>query len=362
MVNSIYVHIPFCKQKCLYCDFNSFQNKENIIDEYMKALYRECAKFSFGEKIKTIYIGGGTPSFIDSKYIVELLNSLPNAEEMTIEMNPCTVTEEKLLDYKHAGINRISMGLQTTNDSILKEIGRVHTFKEFQKAYELVKKVGFENVNVDLMFGLPNQTLKDVEESLKYLISINPTHISCYSLIVHENIFKNLPSDEEEREMYYLIKRMLKDAGYEQYEISNFSKIGYESKHNLAYWNQEEYIGLGAGASSYYKGERYTNECNIEKYISKINSNEDIRNTEEVEMKESKLREYIILKLRLTEGICLEEGNEKFGVKIQEIFEKEIEKLQKLNLIEVDLKTNKTYMKLTEKGMDLANQVWEEFI
>lgn len=362
MVNSIYVHIPFCKQKCLYCDFNSFQNRENIIDEYMKALYKECAKFSFDEKIKTIYIGGGTPSFIDSKCIVELLKVLPKAEEVTIEMNPCTVTEEKLIDYKNAGINRISMGLQTTNDSILKEIGRVHTFEEFQKAYELVKKVGFENVNVDLMFGLPNQTLEDAKESLRYLISINPTHISCYSLIVHENIFKNLPSDEVEREMYYLTKSMLKDAGYEQYEISNFSKNGYESKHNMAYWNQEEYIGLGAGASSYYKGERYTNEVNLDKYISKINNGEEIRNVEEVETKESKLKEYIILKLRLTEGLCFEEVNDKFGVNIKEVFAKEIDKLLKLNLIEFNKQNDKTYMKLTEKGMDLANIVWEEFI
>lgn len=362
MVNSIYVHIPFCKQKCLYCDFNSFQNKENIIDNYMKALYKECTKFSFDKKIKTIYIGGGTPSFIDSRYIVDLLNILPNAEEITIEMNPCTVTEEKLIDYKNAGINRISMGLQTTNDSILKEIGRVHTFEDFRKAHELVKKVGFENINVDLMFGLPKQTLKDVEESLKYLLSINPTHISCYSLIVHENIFENLPSDENEREMYYLTKRMLKDAGYEQYEISNFSKEGYESKHNLAYWNQEEYIGLGAGASSYCQGERYTNEWNLDKYIFDINNGEDIRNIEEVETKESKLREYIILKLRLTEGICIEEGNNEFGIQIQEVFAKEIEKLHKLNLIGFYMKNDKTYMKLTEKGMDLANQVWEEFI
>lgn len=362
MVNSIYVHIPFCKQKCLYCDFNSFQNKENIIDEYMKALYKECAKFSFDEKIKTIYIGGGTPSFINSKYILELLNLLPEAEEITIEMNPCTVTEEKLLDYKIAGVNRISMGLQTTNGNILKEIGRVHTFEEFQKAYDLVKKVGFENVNVDLMFGLPTQTLKDVEESLKYLIEIKPTHISCYSLIVHENIFKDLPSDEEEREMYYLTKQMLKDAGYEQYEISNFSKKGYESRHNLAYWNQESYIGLGAGASSYFNGERYTNEGDIEKYISKVNNGEEIRNIEEIETKESKLREYIILKLRLIEGVCIEEVNSKFEVEIQEIFATEINKLQKLGLIEKQIANNKTYIRLTEKGMDLANQVWEEFV
>lgn len=362
MVDSIYVHIPFCKQKCLYCDFNSFQNKENIIDKYMKALYKECARFSFDEKIKTIYIGGGTPSFIDSKYIVKLLKILPKAEEVTIEMNPCTVTEKKLNDYKSVGINRISIGLQTTDDKILKKIGRAHTFEDFKKAYELVKKVGFENVNVDLMFGLPNQTLQDVEASLKYLIKINPAHISCYSLIVHENIFKNLPPDEEEREMYYLIKRMLKAAGYEQYEISNFSKEGYKSKHNLTYWNQEEYIGLGAGASSYFRGERYTNEGSVEKYISKINSEEDIKNIEEIENEESKLREYIILKLRLTEGVCIEDIDAKFGVNIQEMFKAQIEKLFKLGLIEFESKEVKTYIRLTEKGLDLANQVFGEFI
>ena len=193
MVESVYVHIPFCKQKCLYCDFNSFKGKENLIDSYMEALYKECARFSF-DRLKTIYIGGGTPSFIDSKYIVRLLTILPKAEEVTIEMNPCTVIREKLEDYKTAGVTRISMGLQTTNDSILKEIGRVHTLEDFEKAYMLIKDVGFENINADLMFGLPNQTLEDVKNSLDYLIEKNPTHISCYSLILHNDIFKNLPS------------------------------------------------------------------------------------------------------------------------------------------------------------------------
>lgn len=362
MVNYIYVHIPFCKQKCLYCDFNSFQNKEYLIEEYMEALYKECAKFSFDEKIKTIYIGGGTPSFIDSKHIIKLLRQLPKADEITIEMNPCTVTYEKLMDYKKAGVNRISIGLQTTNDEILKVIGRVHTYEEFKNAYDLVKKAGFENINVDLMFGLPHQTLEDIKKSLEYLIQIKPTHISCYSLIVHKNIFKNLPSDELEREMYYLTKKLLKDAGYSQYEISNFAQKGYESKHNLAYWNQEEYIGLGAGASSYYKGERYTNELNIEQYISKINGSKEIRNIEEVENNDSKLREYIILRLRLMEGICIEETEKKFNVNIREKFKKEIEKLQYFELICLENVKNKTYMKLTDKGMDLANQVWKEFI
>lgn len=361
MVKSVYIHIPFCKQKCLYCDFNSFQNKEFLIDDYMKALYKECAKFSFNE-LETIYIGGGTPSFIDSKYIVDLLKMLPKAREITVEMNPCTVTKEKLINYKNAGVNRISMGLQTTNDDILKTIGRIHTFKEFKKAYALVKDVGFENINVDLMFGLPTQTIEDVKKSLEYLININPTHISCYSLILHADIFKNLPSDEEEREMYYITKKVLNEAGYEQYEISNFSKVGYESVHNLAYWNQEEYVGLGAGASSYVDGKRYTNESNIEKYIKNVNSDDEIRNIEEVQDDETKLREYIILRLRLTEGVSINKIQEKFDVNVMEKFKVEINKLKKFELIKICDKCNETFIKLTEKGMDLANQVWQEFV
>lgn len=355
MVESVYIHIPFCKQKCLYCDFNSFKGKENLIDSYMEALYKECARFSF-DRLKTIYIGGGTPSFIDSKYIVRLLTILPKAEEVTIEMNPCTVTREKLEDYKSVGVNRISMGLQTTNDSILKEIGRVHTLDDFEKAYELIKEVGFENVNADLMFGLPKQTLEDVKNSLNYLIEKNPTHISCYSLILHNDIFNNLPSDEIEREMYYLTKTRLKEAGYEQYEISNFSKLGYESKHNVACWNQEEYIGLGAGASSYVDNMRYTNERSIEKYIEKINNEEDIRDIEEVQDEEAKVREYMILKLRTLQGIDVGFANEKF--EMENKFANEIKKLIKQDLIEI----KDGFLKLTEKGLDFANVVWEEFI
>lgn len=361
MVKSLYVHIPFCKQKCLYCDFNSFQNKENMIDDYMKALYKECAKFSFDE-LETIYIGGGTPSFIDSTYIVKLLKMLPEAKEITIEMNPCTVTREKLIDYKNAGVNRISMGLQTTNDEILKKIGRVHTFEEFKKAYEEVKNACFENINVDLMFGLPTQNLEDVRKSLEYLISINPTHISCYSLIIHSDIFNDLPSDDAEREMYYLTKKILMSAGYNQYEISNFSKNGYESKHNLSYWNQKEYIGLGAGASSYVNGMRYTNETNIESYIKKINSDEEIRNVEEIQDEETKLREYIILGLRLTDGISLNKIAENFKVDFLDKFKKEITKLTNMNLIEVYEKNKESFIKLTDKGMDFANIVWQEFV
>lgn len=361
MAKSVYVHIPFCKQKCLYCDFNSFQNKENLIEKYMEALYKECAKFSFNE-LETIYIGGGTPSFIDSKYIVKLLSMLPKAKEITIEMNPCTVTVEKLQDYKRAGINRISMGLQTTNENILKKIGRVHNLADFQNAYKMISDVGFENINVDLMFGLPSQKLEDVKESLEYLINLNPKHISCYSLIVHNDIFENLPTDEEEREMYYYVKSKLKENGYNQYEISNFSKKGYESKHNVMCWMQEEYLGLGAGASSYVDSTRYTNEPRIEEYIRKIENNEDIRNIEEVQDEKAKISEKIILGLRLTRGICLSDFSEIERDYLENGENKKIDTLIKKGLLEKYVDNDKIWLKLTEKGMDLANLVWEEFI
>lgn len=355
-MKSIYIHIPFCKHKCLYCDFNSFDNKENLIDPYIEALKKEISVNDIKDA-NTIYIGGGTPSVIDSKHIVSVLTMLPDAKEITIEINPGTITYEKLVDYRNAGINRISIGLQTTKDSILKEIGRIHSFKEFEDAYKLVREAGFENVNVDLMFGLPNQTLDDFKDSIQYLIKIKPEHISAYSLILHNDIFKNLPTDEEERNMYHYLVKSLKEAGYKHYEISNFSISGYESKHNIVYWNQNEYYGFGAGASSFLDNKRYTNISSIEKYIENINSGIDVRNMEEELSIEDKINEYMILKLRLIEGVNIEEANRIFNTDILKLYEKSIDKLLKHNLIRIDQN-----ICLTEKGLDLANIVWEEFV
>lgn len=212
---------------------------------------------------------------------------------------------------------------------------------------------GFKNISVDLMFGLPNQTLENVKESLEYIIKINPEHISCYSLILHKETNKKLPTDEEEREMYHYIVERLKEAGYIHYEISNFAKKGYESKHNLTYWNQEEYAGVGAGASSYVNGIRYTNERSIEKYIDSA-----APEVEEEQTSEDKIREYIILKLRLIEGINIVEANNKFEIDIEEKFKNEIEKMIKIGLLE---KQN-GHIQLTTTGLDLANVVWEEFV
>ena len=357
MINSLYIHIPFCKKKCLYCDFNSFDNKSDLIDEYMDALKKEIGFYNL-ENLDTVYVGGGTPSFIDSKKIAEVLSIVPMARELTIEMNPCTVTADKLKDYKDAGINRISIGLQTTKDNILKEIGRVHSFDDFKRAYEMIRKAGFSNVNVDLMFGLPSQSVEDLMASVDYLISLNPEHISCYSLILHNDIFKHLPSDDDERKMYYYRKDKLKSAGYKHYEISNFAKDGFESKHNLAYWNQDEYAGVGAGASSYIDKIRYTNECDLKKYIELVDENFSQRYMEERQELEDTLREYIILKLRLIDGLNIQDTNFKFNIDFEDKFKNEIDTLRKSDLINV----SGDNLKLTDKGLDFANVVWREFL
>ena len=369
-MKSLYVHIPFCKQKCLYCDFNSYSGKEKLIETYCEALKKELQSYSFNE-FQTVYFGGGTPSIIPAEKIAEIMQLIKCDGEITLELNPGTITEEKLMIYRKAGINRLSIGLQATQDSIMKEIGRIHTLKDFEEAFKMARRAGFDNINVDLMFGLPKQTLKDVKESAEYLIKLQPEHISCYSLILHEPIFQNLPDDETEREMYYLIQNLLKEAGYEQYEISNFSKASKESKHNLCYWNQEEYFGVGAGASSYLNQKRYINESKIETYIDKINQNEVWYEVEEEQNFEIKIREYMILRLRLLEGVSKEKVYQKFEVDIFDYFKKEIEKLKGQELIEIVEAFNKdsnntnskeTWIRLTKKGLDFANLVWEEFV
>lgn len=360
-MKSLYVHIPFCKQKCWYCDFNSYSGKENLMDEYCEALKKELQSYSFDE-FQTIYFGGGTPSILPISKIAEILQLVKCSGEITIEVNPGTVDEEKLRHYRKIGINRLSIGLQATQDSILKEIGRIHTYQEFKEVYRLARKVGFTNINVDFMFGLPKQTVEKVEESIQEIAMLNPEHVSCYSLILHEPIFQNLPSDEEERKMYYRIQSLLKEAGYEQYEISNFAKKGRESKHNLCYWNQEEYIGIGAGASSYLEKKRYTNEKNIETYISKIEQKKIVYTIDEEQSLESKLKEYMILRLRLLEGVDVQKAYQKFKINVLEKFEKEINSMEKKGLLEKIEKEKNIWIRLTTKGLDFANIVWEEFV
>lgn len=363
---NLYIHIPFCKKKCYYCDFISYPNKDDYIEEYIDTVIKEYSNYKAEEYIiKTVYIGGGTPSYIDSKYIIKLLKeiNLEKAEEITIEINPGTVTKEKLIDYRNSGINRLSIGLQATQDTLLKEIGRIHTYNEFLDTYNMAREVGFKNINIDLMLALPKQHIEDLIQSVKKIIELNPEHISIYSLILEEGTKMydmvnkqkcTLPKEDEEREMYWAVKNILEKNGYNHYEISNFAKNGYHSKHNIDCWNQKEYIGIGAAAHSYLDNRRYSNLGNIEEYIKNYHDKE----IHEIQDKISKQKEYMILGLRKLDGIYISEFELKFNENPIYLFRNELNKLVNQELIEIDLNN----IRLTNKGLDLANIVWEEFI
>lgn len=370
----IYIHIPFCKKKCDYCDFISYCGKDKFIEEYVEAIKKEIEIQNIKTKISTVYIGGGTPSYIDSKYIVEIMKKIQEKNilsdaEITIEVNPGTVTQEKLKDYKRCGINRISIGLQSTNDKLLKEIGRIHNYNDFLATYKLAQKVGFKNINVDLMIGLANQKITDLKESLEKITSLNPKHISVYSLIVEEGTPLNkkvqngkiqLPSEELERNMYWYVKNTLELNGYRHYEISNFSKKGYESRHNINCWKQKEYIGIGVAAHSYRNITRYSNTENLEEYIKNVRNEEIEKNRiiHEVQTEEDARNEFMLLGLRKIEGVKISDFKNKFGDNPIYLYRNKLKKLVDEKLIIIHNDT----IKLSNKGIDLANLVWEEFI
>ena len=376
----VYIHIPFCKKKCNYCDFISFCNKDNLIEEYIECLKKEIKEFNFLNKnVTTIYLGGGTPSYINSKFIVDVLKLIREKLsgnktswkdlEITIEVNPGTVTREKLEMYKKVGINRLSIGLQETNNNLLKQIGRIHTFEDFLETYNLAKKVGFNNINVDLMIALPNQKISDIKESLEKIVSLKPNHISVYSLIIEEGTLiekqvnqgkLKLPSEEEERNLYWYVKNFLEISGYNHYEISNFAKKGQESKHNLNCWNQEEYIGFGLASHSYVNKTRFCNISNLEKYIENVKNNDFDKNRiiEEKQTIEDEKKEFMMLGFRKIEGVSISKFKEKFSENPLFLYRKELNKLVNEGLIVVNLDN----IKLTNKGLDLANIVFEEFV
>ena len=374
----VYIHIPFCKQKCYYCDFISYANKEQYFDKYVQALIAEMSSFLDNNdvEIETIYIGGGTPSIIDAKYIEKVMaklqekNALITAKEITIEVNPGTVTEEKLKTYKKIGINRLSIGLQSTDNNILKTIGRIHSYEDFLNTYKLARNQGFDNINVDLMIGLPNQKISDIKSSLEEITELKPEHISVYSLIVEENtpiekmlnIGKlELPDEELERNMYWYVKNFLELNGYKHYEISNFAKEGYESKHNLDCWNQKEYIGFGVAAHSYIDDVRFGNTGSIEEYWKNCENGEFEKNRIIDEVEEdvfSKEQEFMLIGLRKIDGVSIQDFKNKFGENPIFIFKDELSKLVDEGLVVVDFDS----IRLTNKGLDLANLVWEEFV
>ena len=383
----IYIHIPFCVKKCDYCDFISYENKFNKQEEYIKKLIQEIddnKELISKNNVTTIYIGGGTPTSIKPELIKNILDKIFEIQEnsqnksfqsqkskiepeITIEVNPGTVTKSNLQKYKKWGINRISIGLQSTNDKILKTIGRIHNYEQFLNTYNWAKEAGFTNINVDLMLGLPTQTITDLKQSLEIITNLKPmpNHISVYSLIVeegtkiqkkiNEGIFE-LCDEDDERNQYKYTKSYLELKGYKHYEISNFSKSNYESKHNINCWEQKQYIGFGLAAHSYINGYRYSNTCDLNTYLT--NNSKDIKIIHERQDLESMKREYMLLGLRKIDGISITKFKEKFGENPIYIFRNELQELVKEELLQIDLDN----IKLTDKGIDFANMVWEKFV
>ena len=398
----IYIHIPFCVKKCDYCDFLSAPADLETKEKYVEALINEIKlnKNKMSEYVvDTVFIGGGTPSLLEENQISKIMSVLKDNcnmsenPEITIECNPGTITESKRWEYKKSGINRISFGLQSANDQELKSIGRIHNYAGFLESYNLARKCGFDNINVDLMSALPGQTLKSYEETLNKVVRLEPEHISAYSLIVEENTLMYyrvkkaqikginiLPDEESERKMYYLTNNILRSNGYRKYEISNYSKPGKECKHNIGYWQRKEYLGFGIGAASLYKENRYNNISDINKYIEvltnniKENSINNVGNSSEVEnqvnilnsivknlqqlTERDRMEEFMFLGLRMMEGVSMEKFERYFGKPYMEVYGKVQKKMEDKRFLIND----NGYVKLTEFGIDLSNYVMSEFL
>lgn len=358
----IYVHIPFCRRRCRYCDFTSYDGEFNAVGDYFKKLENEMLSFERCN-VDTIYFGGGTPSCIDSFYICSFLEKIykhfnvKKDAEITIEVNPDSVDCDKLNSYKEAGINRISMGAQSFVDEELKFLGRLHDAKGIRTAYELIRKCGFDNVSLDLMFGLPNQTMENLNYSINEILKLSPEHISCYGLKIEEGtcLYNQLelgrifPIDDDLfADMYENLCERLASKGYIQYEISNFSLKGKESKHNSRYWMCDEYIGLGAGASSYLKGVRSKNTNNLLNYKNEV---------EEVLTLNDKMSEFVVLGLRMTEkGINTEEFGVRFGKNIYDVFEKQLKKHSQFIIQEGSV------LKLKRNAYYISNAILSDFL
>lgn len=378
----IYVHIPFCAKKCNYCDFYSLASGEDEKKAYVEALKREIREVSKNVndeyRVYTIYFGGGTPSIIKAEYIKEILDEIKAGfklyedgffPEITIECNPKTVDIEKLLVYKEAGINRISLGLQSTDDDELRLLGRIHTYEDFLDSYDMVRKSGFTNVNIDLMSAIPKQKISTYERSLDELIKLNSEHISSYSLIIEEGtnfyqkysenapLVRDLPSEEEDRAMYELTLERLKEAGYKRYEVSNYAKDGYCSRHNTSYWERVPYLGFGVGASSLLESERYDNVAYLKEYIKNAGINDIRRNITKLSLRDE-MSEFMFLGLRLTDGVSKTNFSQNFTFTVEEIFGDIIKKHINNKLL-ID---NGEFLMLSARGLDISNYVLSDFL
>ncbi|SKA66423.1 oxygen-independent coproporphyrinogen-3 oxidase [Eubacterium uniforme] len=374
----IYVHIPFCIKKCTYCDFLSAPMDDEIKDKYVKALCKEIENGNNKDEfVSSIFIGGGTPTVLKGEYIEKIIYTIcenynVNLDaEISIECNPGTITYEKLISYKRSGINRISFGLQSSHNDELKKLGRIHTYEDFVENFELARQVGFKNINIDLMSGLINQSLKKFSDTLNKVAKLNPEHISVYSLIIEENtpLYEYVrkmerdgidirPLEEVEREMYKVTKQILSSFGYERYEISNYSKSGYECKHNIGYWTGIDYIGFGIGAASYKnfgnKAIRWKNTDSISKYLDNIETKQDVERLTIDDM----MSEYMILGFRLCKGVSKKDFYNKFGVTLQKKYGDIINKY----LVNGFLAENEDRVFLSEKGIDVSNYILCDFM
>ena len=395
----IYVHIPFCAKKCAYCDFLSFPGNMRMRREYTDKLLEEIriqSSFVREYQVDTIFLGGGTPSVLDVTDITAIMGTLkehydiaPDAE-ITIEVNPGTVKMEGLVAYREAGINRVSMGLQSADDTELRYLGRIHTYDEFLKSFQRVRMAGFTNVNVDLISAIPGQTPESWRNTLKKTAMLKPEHISAYSLIVEEGTpfydrygghvemesyemspeerrrlmaLPDLPDEDTEREMYYMTRNCLGEQGYERYEISNYARPGFECRHNVGYWTGTGYLGLGLGASSYLEGCRFHNTSDFQSYVSAHLDDEAefcqaLRQDMEQLSVKSKMEEFMFLGLRLTRGVSVEGFITRFGQSIRNVYGGVIDKLEREGLLE----HKNGYYHLTERGLDLSNYAMSLFL
>lgn len=361
MIKHAYIHIPFCLRKCNYCSFVSGKNIQDK-EPYINALIKEIKKRYNKEKLKTLYLGGGTPSLLEPQDIEKLifLFDFEKEPEITIEINPETITKDKMRGFALSGINRVSLGVQTFDDNVLNIIGRKHNKKDVIKAVETIKNSNIKNISIDLIYGLPTQTLKMFDNDIKEALSLEVQHISSYGLKIEEESFfgknppKNLPDDEKQAEMFLHLCSILKSNNFEHYEISNFSKAGFNSQHNSAYWRNKNYYGFGLNASGYENNIRYRNTSIFEEYIQ----NPFIREEEtELSIQEIK-EEEIFLALRLKDGVDINNFDKKYQSNFKKDYEKIIEKYSKLGLLEI----KNEHCKLTEKGILLSNDIMSEFI
>lgn len=381
----LYVHIPFCVKKCGYCDFLSFACDERTQQDYVKALIREINYYGPMMKdyeVSTVFVGGGTPSWLLEESMQDIFAALfcnfdirPDAE-ITMECNPGTLTARKLLVYKNCKINRLSIGLQSANDDELKILGRIHTYDQFLKTYEMARVAGFSNINVDLMSGLPYQTTEKFVHSLKKVISLKPEHISVYSLMIEKGTpfydeykfdavkqeagmpTEVLPTEDENYRIYKETQYRLKQAGYEQYEISNYAHKGKACRHNIGYWTRENYLGMGLGASSLIENVRYENRKDLYEYMDASWDGTNLRSSADPVSRKAQMEEYMFLGLRMNQGISRSDFERSFGVAIEAIYRDVLEELKEEELLYMQ----EGRIALTDKGMDLSNYAMSKFL